>query len=313
MYQEDEGVMVQKIFDQVRATIGVTSVSVPAPRRVLVFYAEELRAGRMKPAEIFKYFRRDALRENTIVEHPQPLSDAQITVIREMEGAMQHFFSLYGIQYPRMRVTAVPVNVFPRGVIATYCPFHAIMAIAAAHEDEWVLFPISLHERLHSVAAGFVPTRLNEGMTEYITTTMLMGRAGIEDASARRIWNFYYQTIGDHFKAQGLRAPGYLIELSTVLLIINYVDDDEQIIYAYLTGDTRPLEAALGPGVWQRIEWWASQFEGVSAGTSRTEAEAEKTIGDLQRYFEGIQQILQEAAQNAPGPQGPGESTDANI
>jgi len=128
--------------------------------------------------------------------------------------------------------------------------------------------------------------------------------------STKAIWNFYYQAIGGNFKAQGLNAPGYPVDLSAILVIINYIADDEHIIYAYLTGDTRPLEAALGPGVWQRIEEWAFQFEDVSAGRSRNAAEAETLVSELKRYFEGIRAILDEAAHNVPDAQEPTEPAE---
>jgi len=310
MPQEEVEAVVLQLFTMVREDFGITGVSTPPPKRTITFYARQLREDRMSAQETYDYFVREAAWERQILAQPQPISEAQMALIREIEGALAHFLSFYGLQSPFVRVAAVPQEALGTGVFASYCPFHAVEAIPAGYEDEEILLPIGIHERLHSTAAGFAPTRLNEGMADYITTMLLMGRAGIESSSAQAIWNFYYQAIGGNFKAQGLNAPGYPVDLSAILVIINYIADDEHIIYAYLTGDTRPLEAALGPGVWQRIEEWAFQFEDVSAGRSRNAAEAETLVSELKRYFEGIRAILDEAAHNVPDAQEPTEPAE---
>jgi|GEM_PF-2356685 hypothetical protein len=289
MSQEQAETVVRGLFSKVRGEFGIAEDSAPFSLSKVESIAQLLTRGSITTDEIHSLFSKRAEQEAGLLAHAQPVSEADSAIMREAEQLVNHFLAAYGIRCPDVRVVAVPSELFADEVTAQFLPLHAVIAVPTECEHETMKLTLAIHERLHSAVAGFGPQRLDEGMTRYLTTKVLMGRDGIFDSSRETLLAHYCRSMGYEVKPGAI--PLEFFDVEAILAIRDGMGDEAPLIAAYATGDSRELTAVLGAGEWQNIQQLALLHSVFITGP-QSRIDRSREVAMSLRYMSGITRVV---------------------
>jgi hypothetical protein len=258
MPQEQAEAVVRQLVEQVCREFDIPYVPTPPLQKFIQYYAAQLRRGAMSAEKIYGDFFLVASQEADIMAHAQPLSGEQDALARETDDMVDRFLEPYGIAYRHIPIVCVPDELMFDGRNGSLFLMHATIVVSEGSRNAATL----IHERLHSIAFGFVHTRLDEGMAGYLTTRLFMDLDGVDDVSRGTIRDYYYKSRGVYEEGDLYESvlPDFF-DVDAIFSIVESIGDERPLVQAYLTGDMHTLEAALEPGILQQIELWASRYE----------------------------------------------------
>jgi len=214
-------------------------------------------------------------------------TDSQRETVREAEAKLREYLNDLGLPYQPHKVIFVPFDRLIWECMGICFDYHHAVVLPAEFEDEIVWYSL-FHELLHGQSPGCELRRLDEGMTEYLTVTLMMRLQKCTDFSPEAITKFYKETnlrlynreeVQDVFRA----GPSYGQDLEAIARLVA-VTGEGPLLRAYFGGDYSELKEKLGVDVWRDIMDLAQRYES-DIGKERDGEYLERVRGVLSARF----------------------------
>jgi len=239
--------------------------------RVMAIDVDALLSGKADADEIYQGTVSEIKYMQRLLSGKRPADPKQKKTIDQANRLMAMFLNNSGISFSPFPVYFTSNDQMHTDAAVEFMPYcKGVISQAEIHGDK--LLKALIHEGLHANSRGYIQTRLNEGMTEYLRDKFMMLSDGYKDLTYDSILEYHFE----NFTAK------YVPELHVILLLL-YNFGEDALFNAYFRGDTKALEKLLGWKAWEKLQELAVQYEYASEDKIKKEysREAEKLLKTL--------------------------------